>query len=383
MIITQDIKSLVYQIEGGDERRETILRLVKALDESCGKHKGAYATDFARYAHMNRYPVDAEGYAVSFDPLEDEKGFRATWQKYGVVVGKQIAPKAVRKRALLRISEIFDEVSGGTFDANNPATYAHMPLDRDGNSFVSRGFMEVYHDDALAQIRQNVRGYIHHVIIWGTARLWTSYDRLGVKLPATANEGGKALPLHVDQNPRFNPGFTSLQGVLALDDCPLERGTFRGVPGSRGVFQHYARVVEGLPEYVELTKAHPDSAELERKAQALPLRGGDLISWDSRTTHANTDNISNNTRYVAYVSAGLASEFNARAVDARMDAYARGSATSVIKSPQALIRATIKPRYHFEAEEWRHIRQSENLNLLGKLLYGTAKYKNIIGAPVA
>jgi ectoine hydroxylase-related dioxygenase (phytanoyl-CoA dioxygenase family) len=383
MIITKEIAKLVAQIEDGDESKGTILALVKALDEACVKHRAAYIYDYARNSHMSPYPTDEDGFAKSFDPIKDEKKFRAAWQKYGIVVGKQIAPKDLRKKSLKRVHEIFNEMSNGAFDVNDPSTWQNMPLDSNGNPLISRGFMEVYHDAVLADIRQNVRSYVHHVLIWGDARLWTSFDRLGVKLPADKNEGGKALPLHVDQNPKFNPHFTTLQGVLALEDCPIERGTFRGVPGSRGVFKHYNLVKEGLPEFVELTREHPDAAEMHAKAQALPLRAGDMVSWDSRTTHANTDNLSQQARFVAYVSAGPAAEFNKQAVAARRDAFKRGSATSSIKEAEALIRATIKPRYTFEDGEWEEFRKKEKLNTLGQLLYGTKKYNKLIGAPSA
>ncbi|MCD8496725.1 MAG: phytanoyl-CoA dioxygenase family protein [Alphaproteobacteria bacterium] len=200
-------------------------------------------------------------------------------------------------------------------------------------------------------------------------------DRLGVKLPS--HEGGKALPLHVDQNPTIDPDFKTLQGVLALVDCPAERGTFRGVPGSRNVFQQYAQMPGGIGEFVELDPQHPIAEELTNKAQAFPLRAGDMVSWDSRTTHANTENISQDPRMVFYVAAGLAQENNAAAVAARKDAFTTGLATSKLKVPQALLRATIKPRF-IDAEAVSRIRKPENLTLLGKLLYGTERYDDII-----
>jgi hypothetical protein len=50
----------------------------------------------ARYAayrehspsEAGKYPVDAEGYAVAFDPLTQEAEFWDAWSRYGIVVGK-------------------------------------------------------------------------------------------------------------------------------------------------------------------------------------------------------------------------------------------------------------------------------------------------------
>lgn len=252
-----------------------------------------------------------------------------------------------------------------------------MPKDQNGTPILSRGFLEIYHDDVLAQIRQNVRAYLHHVLIWGRADLWTSFDRVGVKLPHHEESG--ALPLHVDQNPNVHPGFKTVQGVLALTDCPVERGTFRGVPASRHLFAQYAGMAKNSGEYVELDTTLPVAAQLESHAQAFPLRAGNLISWDSRTTHANTENISDEMRMVFYMAAGPAREDSPEALAARMDALKTGLGINV---REALMHATKKPRYT-ASEMLACVRQPEQLNLLGELLYGTKSYGPIAAAPSA
>lgn len=385
MIITKDIKDLVAQIEEEEQISTKTskkldhlqARLVNALHTSCLENSARYKQDHASNSQIGTYPTDHEGYAIAFDPIEDEEAFWDTWSRYGIFVGQEIVSDALRTKAIERIQDIFNTLSNGAFDVFDPATYDAIPTDKNGTSLISRGFLEIYHDDICAQMRQTVRGYVHHALIWGDARLWTSFDRLGVKLPSQNHEGGKALPLHVDQNPRFDPHFKTLQGVLALADCPLERGTYRGVPGSRGYFNHYAEMPNGKGEFVELSQDHAISPVLNSHAQALPLRAGDLVSWDSRTTHANTDNTSSSPRFVFYTATGKAAEGHERALDARQDAFQRGVATSPLKVPEALLRASIKPRFTDE-EKLQTIRQPEQQNLLGELLYGSRRYADVL-----
>ncbi|MBU0800382.1 MAG: hypothetical protein KKA05_05195, partial [Alphaproteobacteria bacterium] len=226
MIIDRKTKALAAQIEkGGVIPDETVRALVARLTAACARPENRRRYEGAAAVHGAArvpYPVDEEGYAVAFDPLEDEQGFVAAWQRYGIVVGKEILSAAQCQGAVESIKARFNDLSAGRCDLDKPGTWADMPKDAQGTPVLSRGFLEIYHDRALAEIRQNVRAYIHHVLVWGRTDLWTSFDRVGVKLPH--HEESKALPLHVDQNPNVHPGFKTVQGVLALSDCPAERG---------------------------------------------------------------------------------------------------------------------------------------------------------------
>jgi ectoine hydroxylase-related dioxygenase (phytanoyl-CoA dioxygenase family) len=213
--------------------------------------------------------------------------------------------------------------------------------------------------------------FIHHVMLWGRVDLWTSFDRLGVKLPG--HEESYALPLHVDQNPLIHPDFKTVQGVLALADCPAERGTFVGVPGSRSIFSEYERFAPERGEFVELLPTDAIAETLKKNAQPIPLRAGHIVSWDSRTTHANTENKSKETRYVAYVAAGPAREENQELIAARMEAFRTGVGSNV---REALMHASKKARYS-NYEKLEKVREAEQLTLLGKLLYGQERYEKI------
>lgn len=377
MIISNEIKALVSEIEEGGTADAPVRALVAGLTEACArpKNRQRYRFDPAADSRLEPYPVDDEGYAMAFDPLEDEEGFVRAWRRYGIVVGKKILTPEQCRATIGSIKARFNTLGGGRCDLDEPATWPGMPKDDNGTPLLSRGFLEIYHDNALAQIRQNVRAYIHHVLIWGRTDLWTSFDRVGVKLPH--HEESKALPLHVDQNPNVHPGFKTVQGVLALTDCPAERGTFLGVPGSRYLFSQYADMAKNKGEYTELDTGAAVASSLQAHAQAFPLRAGDFVSWDSRTTHANTENISDDTRMVLYMAAGPAREDSPEAVAARTDALKTGIGSNV---REALMHASKKPRYTNPAA-LAAIRQPEQLNLLGKLLYGTESYRKITAAP--
>ena len=380
MIINSEIKALVKDIEGSglSVPDASVRRLVRLLADSCARpeNRRRYADDPARaHGAPMPYPLDEGGYAAAFDPLEDEAGFVNAWRCYGIVVGKAVLPPAECRKAVNGIKARFNAVSNGTCDMDRRDTWHNMPTDENGTPLLSRGFLEIYHDDILAEIRQNVRAYIHHVLIWGRADLWTSFDRVGVKLPG--HEESRALPLHVDQNPNVHPGFKTVQGVLALTDCPAERGTFLGVPGSRRLFAAYAGMAKNSGEYVELDPAAPIARALQAGAQPFPLRAGDFVSWDSRTTHANTENLSEDTRMVLYMAAGPAREDSPAALAARRAALESGVGSNV---REALMHASKKPRYT-SPETLGRLRQSEHLTLLGKLLYGTVSYKKIAAAP--
>lgn len=378
MLLDKNIKNLVKGIEQTDAKDSDSLNikvrdLIKALRvnlqnpeikeryESYSKNKGV----------ISSYPIDIDGYAVSFDPLENEQEFWNTWLKYGIVVGKQVVSKEICNYAIQRMHDITRGISDNKCELDKPETWKDAPIDSNGISFISRGFFEVYHDRALSDIRQSVRLYIHHVAIWGRVDLWTSFDRLGVKLPG--HEESYALPLHIDQNPLIHPDFKTIQGVLALADCPIERGTFMGVPGSKSIFDEYKRFAPEKGEFVELLSSDQIARILEENAQPIPIRAGDIVSWDSRTTHANTENKSTETRYVAYVAAGPSREGSPDLVDIRLDAFRSGIGSNV---REALMHASKKARYS-NYEKLEEVRESEKLSLLGELLYGQEKYEKI------
>lgn len=374
MLIDGSIKDLVAAVDETKEHTSPqadrlIRELIKQLRDACQKpeNRARYSAYPTCAGDGGTYPLDGDGYAQAFDPLTEEMEFYDHWSRYGFVVGRSVIPKAICDATIARIHELMLALSNRRCDVARPETYANMPHDAAGVPVLSRGFFEIYHDDSLAQLRQSVHTYIHHVVLWGRTDLWTTFDRFGVKLPGHSES--YALPLHVDQNPLARPGFQTVQGVLTLGDCPSEQGTFVGVPGSKQYFAEYARMA-GHGEYVELHQTDPLAILLQQHAQPIPLRAGNIVSWDSRTTHSNTENISTDARMVAYISAGPARENDAAAIAVREDAFRTGLGSNI---RDALMHASKKPRYT-DPEQIARVRKPERLSFLGKLLYGKARY---------
>lgn len=322
------------------------------------------------------YPIDPDGYAISFDPITQELDFWNTWLTYGFVVGKAVVPHGICQKTVARISTLISDLSDGLVDINKPETFDHLPFDNSGTSCLNRGFFEIYHDNSLAEIRQALGVYLHHVLIWGRVDLWTTFDRFGLKLPD--HPGAQGLPLHVDQNPKIHPHFRTIQGVLALDDCPIERGTFVAIPGSKNAFLNYADVVDHKNpsyqgEYIEALTSTSFGQSLQGHGQAIPLRAGNMVSWDSRTTHANSTNQSDKIRYVAYICAGIAHPIGSPAHQHREQAFISGLGSNV---RDALMHASMPPRYT-DPEKINTVREPEKLTYLGELLYGKKDYEHV------
>jgi hypothetical protein len=379
MVINNEIRDLVSDIENSSadtssRLNSSLKELVLQLKETTSQPKTVefYKNHRSQTGTLGRYPIDEDGYAQSFDSLNDEESFLNTWQKYGIVVGKNIINSEVCDKTVSSIFSLVSQIANGTCDLTKPETWTNIPSDTNGTSLISRGFLEIYHHETLAQIRQSVRLYVHHAVLWGRHDLWTSFDRFGIKLPH--HEESKALPLHVDQNPLFHPEFKTMQGVLALSDCPVERGTFVGVPGSNSLFNEYKRFAPDRGEYVEIPESDAIHNILRAYAQPIPLRKGDLVTWDSRTAHANSENVSDDTRVVAYIAAGLAREDDQSLIDTRMDAFKTGIGSNV---REALMHASKKSRFT-DYDSLRRIRgNNDNLTLLGQLLYGQEKYSEL------
>lgn len=214
------------------------------------------------------------------------------------------------------------------------------------------GFLDLYHDQTLAELRQNPKCYQVFAHLFGTEKLWVVFDRVIYQTP---DENEDALPPHVDQNPLNHPGFFNVQAMIALRDMNEFTGTLAVIPKSPLFFQEYAQWASPNDGYIEY---QGDSLPL---FAGLRLKEGQIVIWDSRTTHSRFRKEGVSKRYAALVTYTLAKD-NPELLDIRLKYFNDGIGGN---NHEAGLRATARPRCE------QSLRQtSEQLTPLGRKLYG-------------
>jgi ectoine hydroxylase-related dioxygenase (phytanoyl-CoA dioxygenase family) len=223
-----------------------------------------------------------------------------------------------------------------------------------GNIPLSRrvGFMDLYHDNTLAQLRQNPRLYEVFATLFGTEKLWVVFDRVIYQTP---EEYEDPLNPHVDQNPVNNPGFFNVQAMLALRDMNESTGTLALVPQSHLFFQEYAQWTKPKDGFVE------HQGERALSFVGMRLKEGQIVIWDSRTTHSRFRGDAKSNRYAALLTFTLAKD-NPELVNLRLKYFHEGIGWN---NHEAGLRATARPRCEVSLRK-----ENEQLTPLGRKLYG-------------
>lgn len=320
---------------------------------------------------LGEYPIGDDGFAMATDVTQFPEKFLGLFAQHGFAVAKNVLGDSGLAAATAGIADLTSRASGGRFSVDQPDTWDTLPVDSDGTPLVQRGFLEIHHDDVLAQMRQSPRMHLVNSLLWRRSDLWVTFDRLIMKRFGAAE--ASALPLHVDQNPTIDPQFKTLQGVLSLVDSPLGSGTFKAVPNSRSSFAAYERAGAGRGQYIELP---PSSwaTPFRTAAQAIPMRAGDYVVWDSRTTHANTAvELENHVRLAALIAMGPSGGWSANASAIRSSSYTTGLGTD---DRDALCHASFQPRFS-DARALAAVRRPERLTRLGSMLYGLEEFPKL------
>ena len=216
----------------------------------------------------------------------------------------------------------------------------------------------MYHDDTLAQLRQDPRIYEIFANLLGTKKLWVVFDRI---IYQKKTEYEDPLPPHVDQNPITHPDFFNVQAMLALRDMNESTGTLAVLPRSHLSFQDYAAWAKPTDGYIE------HQGDLSFSFAGLRLKEGQLVIWDSRTTHSRFRGISKADRYAALITFTPAQEDH-KLFDLRLKYFAEGIGWNC---HEAGLRATARPRYEKSLRQ-----QAEGLSSLGRKLYGIDKWED-------
>jgi hypothetical protein len=262
------------------------------------------------------------------------------FRDHGYVVVHDAVPPALCRAAAEALWAFLE------MDPDDPDGWYRYPA-RPGVTTV-----EMYHHQALWDIRQFPRVYDVFVDILGEERLWVSIDRASFKPPRHRRHPEYDFKgfIHWDGDPAVLSTLRVLvlQGVLCLTDTDERMGGFQCVPG------HHRRLEEWLasragaasgwsgpgrrwlrrmldPSGGASQRARPDPLSAESLTRAAWLSGypaaavtrfsssaGDLIIWDQRLPHGNGRNVSGRPRLGQYVTMFPAREDDGALRDARI-----------------------------------------------------------------
>jgi hypothetical protein len=282
-----------------------------------------------------RPPGGGEYPVTMIDPVvhafDDGDAIRSFFQENGYVVVDGVSDAADRDGVVLLIDQIMA---------------ANIPHCR------RLGFLDLYHDDTLAQLRQDPRVHEVFASIFESPELWVVFDRV---IHQKVDEGQDPLPPHVDQNPIVDSGFSNLQAMLALRDMDESTGTLAVIPKSFEFFSEYAQWTAPGVGYVEY------QGERELNFVGVRLKEGQMVIWDSRTTHSRFRGEPEADRYAALITFTPA-KTDSDLVELRLKHYLEGTGWN---NHHAGLRATARPRCELP------LRQTlEDLSPLGEKLYG-------------
>jgi ectoine hydroxylase-related dioxygenase (phytanoyl-CoA dioxygenase family) len=294
----------------------------------------AFTQEFIKPPTGKQYPIQM------IDPLvhesSDHEAIGQFFRENGYVVIENVSQPENRTALVKLIDQIMED---------------NIPLSR------RLGFMDLYHDDTLAQLRQDPRVYQVFAHLLGSEKLWVVFDRV---IHQKTDEYEDPLPPHVDQNPITHPHFFNVQAMLALHDMNETTGTLAVIPQSPKFFQTYAKWTKPGDGYVEYQDDDLPSFV------GLRLKEGEIVIWDSRTTHSRFRGTPENDRYAALVTFTLAKD-DPELYALRLKYFNEGIGWN---DHEAGLRATARPRLE---QSLRHT--PEKLTELGRKLYGLDRWE--------
>ncbi|WP_257293999.1 phytanoyl-CoA dioxygenase family protein [Endozoicomonas sp. YOMI1] len=290
------------------------------------------------YSNNTFKHINYSGHCVYDGKLSDPKEIKEAFVKYGYIVAGNVSTAA---------------------DRDNAVSLLQRQVKKYPDASIN-GFFELYHD-ALAQLRQNPAMVRLFETLWDNEKLWVVFDRCIYMRPET--DQNSSLPLHVDQNPHTQPGFSAVQGLLALRDCDKTTGMLGIIPGSHHDFGQYKSWSDDKQGWIEY-----QGEDVQTRWQALravQLKEGEMVVWDSRLTHSrfNPDPACTDgrrERMLAMISF-LPASANEALRDKRVQALEKGTGQY---DHEAGLRKTAGSHIQSLREKF------ENLTETGKKIYG-------------
>ena len=242
---------------------------------------------------------------------------RAFFDQNGYLVVRQLIP-----------SELVDAVVD--------AIWNFLEFDRNWYRDPHRvnGMVEMYHDQALWDVRQNPALYELFRELFGRDDLWVYIDRANLKPPPNQahSEYDHHGMVHWDIDVRETPTPFLVQGVLYLVDTKQGEGGFQCVPG---LHRRAAQVSAGISDqdlrHQQLHERFPAQIGPPIEVEA---NVGDFIIWHSALPHGNSRNCSDNPRLAQYVRMFPADPADEELREARIASW-RESSHPAFQNPRA------------------------------------------------
>lgn len=205
------------------------------------------------------------------------------WEENGYVVVSEAVPPENCRAAEQAVWDFLE------MDGDNPDTWYPDP---------PRGsiMVEIYQHQALWDNRQSPRVHQAFSQIWGTEKLWVSFDRASMNPPERDDWKFTGPYLHWDMKLDDMPVRLRVQGVLYLADTPGNQGAFTCIPGFHRKLEEW---LQSLPEDQD-----PRQVVREHQNEAVPVAGkaGDLVIWHSALPHGSSPNSAERPRMAQYIT---------------------------------------------------------------------------------
>lgn len=189
------------------------------------------------------------------------------------------------------------------------------PQSWDCEKLHKQGFLDVFALDSMWRHRENPFLYAVFAELLNETRLWVSNDRVCWKRPAyyldsrgvrvnKFNKWQRKSPhVHTDLNYWNPPEQLELQGLIAFDDTPEERGGFACIPGFHRWYKQWAE--ENEDKRVPAAKTFvtfKDKALIKARLLNVPMNKGDLLVFNSLLPHTTMPNHSDAWRMCQYIT---------------------------------------------------------------------------------
>lgn len=213
----------------------------------------------------------------------------AFWHENGYVIVPNAVPQANVDAVVDTIWEFME------MDRDDPETWYRPQNGDDGLPRLKEsGMAELYQHQSLWNNRQNPRVYGAFVDIWGTEKLWVTFDRVNLNPPARPGWDFQGF-VHWDIDTSLRPLPNRVQGVLALVDVKAGEGGLQVVPGFHRIFDDWVKT-----QPTDRDPRKPDISGFD--LIGMEMKAGDLVIWNSLLPHGTSRNTSSRPRLAQYIT---------------------------------------------------------------------------------